>query len=150
MDVNLRMPYFVVEKAGRVLGLSNKSLRGAKVLVLGVTYKRDIPDDRESPAEKVIQLLMKEGAQVSYHDPFVPEFKVSLGQNGGSNGNHSVVTLKSVTLDDVALKDADIVIITTDHTSVDYQQVADHAQAVLDTRNATRSVLKGKNNIWRL
>lgn len=170
VEVNLRMPYFVVEKAARILGQQRKSLRGAKVLVLGVTYKKDLPDNRESPALKVIQLLLREGAEVSYHDPFIPGIKITVGQNrqNGYEATHvqqegqaeqslqqngvraGQVTLASVPLDDRALKDADIVVITTDHSSVDYQRVADLAQAVLDTRNAMRGAKAEPGKVWKL
>lgn len=153
-EINLRMPYFVVEKTVRILGQQKKSLRGAKVLVLGVAYnvayKKDIPDERGSPALKVIQLLLKEGAEVSYHDPFIPEVRISIGQNGHDWQNARQVTLTSVPLDEAVVKDADIVVITTDHSGVDYQKVVDAARVVLDTRNATRGVAAAQGNVWRL
>ena len=134
-EINLRMPYFVVEKAARILGTQRKSLRGAKVLVLGVAYKKDIPDERESPALKVIQILLKEGAEVSYHDPCIPEVEVTNGDYGPAAKQ---VRLWSVPLDDEVLRSADMVIITTDHSCVDYARVVEQAQAVLDTRGVTR------------
>ncbi|NPV81866.1 MAG: nucleotide sugar dehydrogenase [Firmicutes bacterium] len=168
-EINLRMPYFVVEKTARILGQQRKSLRGAKVLVLGVAYKKDLPDERESPALKVIQLLLREGAEVSYHDPFIPEVTVTVGQNGrngyeahvrhegqiGQNvGQTNVsareVTLSSVALDDAVVEDADIVVITTDHSDMDYQRVAVLARAVLDTRNAMRGVMVESGKVWKL
>jgi len=152
-EVNLRMPYFVVEKVARILGQQRKSLHGAKVLVLGVAYKKDLPDERESPALKVIQLLLREGAEVSYHDPFIPEVRIVVGQNdlkGHEGQNGERVTLESVPLDDAVLKSADIVVIATDHSGVDYQRVVDLARAVLDTRNATRGVTAGRGKVWKL
>lgn len=146
-EINLRMPYFVVEKATRILGFMSKSLRNARVLVLGVTYKRDLPDERESPAKKVIQLLLHEGALVSYHDAYVPKLTVTP-QN--SNTGRASMTLASVRLDEAIIKESDLVVVTTDHSNVDYQQVVDHATAVLDTRNATRSSKIKRNNVWRL
>ncbi|HHY37357.1 MAG TPA: nucleotide sugar dehydrogenase [Clostridia bacterium] len=147
-EVNLRMPYFVVEKAGRLLGMHRKSLRGAKVLVLGVTYKKDLPDVRESPAIKVIQLLLMEGAEVSYHDPYVPELSVTLGY--GNYNNSKTVKLTSQPLTEETLRNADNVVITTDHSLVDYQKVVDNAQLILDTRNATRNVQENRENVWKL
>lgn len=170
VEVNLRMPYFVVEKTARILGQQRKSLRGAKVLVLGVAYKKDVPDERESPALKVIQLLLREGAEVSYHDPLIPEVKIAVGgQNGqtgceahaqppgqtGRNAGQTCVrgrqiTLSSVPLDDAVVKNADIVVITTDHSRVDYQRVAVLAQAVLDARNAMRGLMAESGKVWKL
>lgn len=151
VEVNLRMPYFVVEKAQRMLGTERKSLKGAKVLVLGVAYKKDLPDDRESPALKVIQILLKEGAEVSYHDPYIPEVSVVAGY-GNSHSGHSENTVKltsqPLTVD--ALKNVDIVLITTDHSCVDYQMVVDNARLVLDCRNATARVECKKENVWKL
>lgn len=151
-EVNLRMPYFVVEKAARILGLKKKSLRGAKVFILGVAYKKDLPDERESPALKVIQLLLREGAEVTYHDPFIPQVTLPNGSAGlGGRESDLITTLKSVPLEDSALADADIVIITTDHSCIDYERVVKRAKVILDTRRATRTVsgaLDGR--VWRL
>ncbi len=133
-ELNLRMPYFVVEKAGRLLGTQWKSLRGAKVLVLGVAYKKDVPDTRHSPALKVMSLLLKEGAEVSYHDPHIPSVDVQAGA-GNANPSKSL-TFESKPLDEELLSGSDIVIITTDHSKIDYQWVVDKAQLLLDTRNA--------------
>lgn len=144
-EVNLYMPYFVVEKAERMLGRQYKSLCGANVLVLGVTYKKDIPDTRESPALKVMQLLIKEGANVSYHDPYVPTVTVQSGRNG-----HGEVELDSVPLDEGILKAADIVLITTNHTVVDYEKVVKTARAVLDTRNTIHGLDRTAQNVWKL
>lgn len=147
-EVNLRMPYFVVEKTVRILGQQRKSLRGAKLLVLGVAYKKDLPDERESPALKVIQLLLREGAEVSYHDPFIPRVVVPFSR--GNSHDSRIVTLESQPLTDDMLRQVDIVVITTDHTSVDYQRVVDNARAVLDTRNATRNAVTKKGSVWKL
>jgi UDP-N-acetyl-D-glucosamine dehydrogenase len=150
VEINLRMPYFVVEKAQRLLGRHNKALRGAKVLVLGVAYKRDLPDDRESPALKVLQLLLKEGADVSYHDPLIPRISVLVGY--GNAHASSSLELASAPLCEDSLRSTDIVVIATDHSGVDYRKVVDCANLVLDTRDALRNVsgvnMAGK--AWRL
>ncbi len=145
-EINSRMPYFVVEKAARILGYQGKALRNAKVLVLGVTYKKDLPDERESPAVKVIQLLLREGAEVSYHDPFIADLRVPAAWPKGEGS----VDLKSKSLTEETLTDADLVIIVTDHTTVDYRQVAAEARLILDTRNVIRNrgALPGK--MWKL
>jgi len=139
-EINLSMPYFVVQKAERILGLQGKSLRGSKVLVLGVTYKEDSLDLRESPALKVIQLLMKEGCEVEYYDPYMPSIEVQLQNQGMYEGKQSV-RLDSVSeLSAEKVGSADLVAVLTGHSCVDYELVVRSARAVLDTRNVTHSV----------
>lgn len=153
IEVNLRMPYFVVEKTRRMLSDERKSLRGAKVLVLGVAYKKDLPDVRESPALKVMQLLLMEGAEVSYHDPHIPEVSVVVGYSNGnpsSTGKRKTLTLASQNLKTETLNAADIILIVTDHSCVDYRFVVDSGRPVLDCRNATKAVSVQKRNVWRL
>jgi len=130
-EVNRRMPEFVRDKALRVLGRLGVASSGAKVLALGVAYKRDLDDHRESPALEVIDLLESEGVIVDHHDPFVPTFE------------HRGRTRVGVELTDEALAGYDLVVILTDHTDVDYDRVVRHARHVLDTRNATRSIELG-------
>lgn len=130
-EINLRMPHFVKEKLVRVLGEAGRALPGARILVLGVAYKRDVPDARESPALKLIQILKREGADVIYHDPWVPEVHPE-----GWFKHH----LRSVPLTDQLWASVDAVVITTDHTNVDYAEVCQRAPVVLDTRNATKGV----------
>jgi len=127
-EINAEMPAYVVAKVQDALNTERKPLRGSRVLVLGVAYKRDIDDIRESPALDVIRLLEEKGAEVSYHDPHVSEF------------SHEGVVRRGVDLTDEALSEADIVVITTDHTAVDYERVVRQARLVLDTRNATRGI----------
>ena len=127
-EINAEMPAYVVAKVQDALNRESKALRGSRVLVLGVAYKRDIDDIRESPALDVIRLLEEKGAEVSYHDPHVSEYV------------HEGVLRRGVELTDDALSDADIVVITTDHAAVDYGRVVRRARLVLDTRNATRGI----------
>jgi UDP-N-acetyl-D-glucosamine dehydrogenase len=135
-EINDRMPYWVVDRLQNALNDRQKSLKGCRVLVLGVAYKRDIGDVRESPALKVMEYLVKKGALVRYHDPYVPKFKTSVGE------------FNSVPLTDSELQDADSVVILTDHSCIPYDKVAKLSRLVLDTRN----VLKGlrAENIVRL
>jgi UDP-N-acetyl-D-glucosamine dehydrogenase len=135
-QVNSFMPRHVVAKAGEALNDHGKSVRGSKILVLGVAYKNDIEDVRESPALDIINELRRLGADVAYSDPYVH----ALEEEG--------IDLKSVTLTDDVIGGADLVVITTGHRTVDYPNVVRHAAAVLDTRN----VLKGHDspNIRRL
>lgn len=139
--INQTMPYFVKEKLARVLGEAGKPVRGAQVLVVGVAYKRDVPDVRESPALKVIQLLQKEGAHVLYHDPYVPQ----LAPQGWFKEH-----LDSVVLTDQLLQESDAVLITTDHSNVDYAAICRSAAIVLDTRNATKGVVGARAKIVKL
>jgi UDP-N-acetyl-D-glucosamine dehydrogenase len=134
------MPYFVVQKAERILGLQGKSLRGSKILALGVAYKADLPDIRESPALKVIQLLMKEGCEVQYYDPYVPTVEVQL-QNQTMHEGQELIRLDSIgKLTTQEVSNVDLVVILTGHSCVDYELVVGSETAVLDTRNATRNV----------
>jgi UDP-N-acetyl-D-glucosamine dehydrogenase len=127
-EINRKMPEFVREKAYRVLNRLGVAPSRARVLVLGVAYKRDLEDWRESPALEVIRLLEADGVEVHYHDPFVPEVSV----NGRLH--------RSLPLEVELLAQADLVIITTDHSTIDYRWVVEHARAVLDTRYATRGL----------
>lgn len=140
-EINLRMPYFVKDKVVRALGEAGKPLYGSKILVLGVAYKKNIVDERESPALKVIQLLEKEGARVVYHDPFVPE----VHPHGWFKGH-----MTSVPLTDELWETVDAVVITTDHTTVNYAEVANKARIIVDTRNAMKGVTGGSAKVVKL
>ncbi|MBC7220179.1 nucleotide sugar dehydrogenase [Candidatus Bipolaricaulota bacterium] len=137
-EINRRMPEFVRDKAIRVLNRLGVAPSQARILVLGAAYKRDLADHRESPAVEVIRLLREYGADVVYHDPYVP----TLHDEG--------VDLDSIPLTVDELQKSDLVVITTDHTSVDYGFVVAHARHVLDTRNATRGVAAGRDRITLL
>ena len=132
--INDRMPEYCVERAGKILNRFKKPLNGAKVLVLGVAYKQDIDDYRESPALNVIEVLKRESAEVSFYDPWVSEYR-----------NNGVAYKGIPELTAEALKNADIVMITAAHTNVDYEFVAKHAVAVFDTKNAAKSVVQRDN-----
>jgi len=127
-EINRKMPEFVREKAYRVLNRMGVAPSRARVLLLGVAYKRDLEDWRESPALEVLRLLEADGVTVRYHDPYVPE--VTLGGR----------SYRSVPLTREAVAGADLVIITTDHSTIDYRWVVEQARAVLDTRYATRGI----------
>ncbi len=141
-EINLKMPYFVADKLQAALNAVKKPLNGSRVLVLGVAYKKDINDPRESPALKVIELLEDRGAEVMYHDPHIPVLRpqASYGR-----------TARSVELDAGRLANLDAVVITTDHASVDYELVAEHASLILDTRNImARRGISGPARIVKL
>ena len=134
MMVNDQMPAYCVRRLMEILNRSKTVMNGAKVLVLGVAYKQDIDDYRESPALKVIQELQKHGARVKYYDPWVQSFRHGgLSMQGEPELNEALLT------------EADIVIITTAHTNVDYAFVQAHAKAVFDTKNAMKSIVVRTN-----
>ena len=137
-QVNVSMPRAVTSIVVDVLNDRGRSLNGSTILVLGVSYKRDVNDARESPAIEIITELSARGAVVHYHDPYVPELAV---------GTRS---FRSVALDEQVVSGADCTLIVTDHTGIDYKRVVDLAKVVVDTRNATRSVVQHQNKIVRL
>jgi UDP-N-acetyl-D-glucosamine dehydrogenase len=128
-EINIGMPYHVLESVTRALNQHKKALNGAKVLVLGVAYKKDIDDLRESPSLTIIELLQKEGAQVSYHDPYFP----FVGK-----GRKYDLQMKCVSLEN--LGDYDCVLIVTDHSDYDYERIVNESRLVVDTRNATKGI----------
>ncbi len=123
-EINAEMPIFVADKVREVLNRKRLAVNGSKIVLLGVAYKRDIDDVRESPALDVLKLLEADGADVAYHDPFVPEWK----EDG--------VTRRSQTLTDELLSGADVVVILTDHTDFDYAWILEKAKALVDARHA--------------
>jgi UDP-N-acetyl-D-glucosamine dehydrogenase len=128
-EINTAMPYHVVSAAASALNDRKKALQGARVLVLGVAYKKDIDDLRESPAITIIELLRKAGAEVSYHDPYIP----FVGR-----GRKYDLHMKSAPLQN--LSQYDCVLIATDHSDFDYRSIVAESQLVVDTRNATRGL----------
>jgi UDP-N-acetyl-D-glucosamine dehydrogenase len=126
------MPYFCRSLISQALNHgAQKSLKGSRILVLGVAYKADIDDVRESPAEKIVGLLQKAGADVAYHDPYVAEF----------DGMRSV---------DYAPESYDCVVIVTAHSSIDYEDLVDRARVVVDLRNATGRNGSNHEKVWKL
>ena len=150
-EVNSAMPAFVVEKVAYALNAARKPLNGSKVLVLGVAYKRNIDDVRESPALDVMRLLEARGAVVAYHDPFIAVVRDDAEGHGDGSSNGVAPRLRhSVPLSELELNDADAVVIVTDHTTIDYQMVVDHTSVVVDTRNATAKTRPGRASIVSL
>jgi UDP-N-acetyl-D-glucosamine dehydrogenase len=129
--INGQMPHFVAEKIQNALNDRSKPLRGARVLVMGVAYKRNIDDVRESPALDVMHVLRSRGAEVSYSDPYVPRMEL-----GGE-------VMESVELLD-GVGEADCVVIITDHSEFPYREVVERAAMVVDTRNALKGVVSDK------
>lgn len=135
-EINEHMPHYVVIRILEALNTRGKSLNGAKVLILGVAYKKDVEDARESPSLKLIQLLSDKGAKVSYNDPYIPKIKLSQGE------------LTSVVLTKENLSSADCVVIATDHSCYNVDEVIAHSKLVFDACGATRGLKD--NNIVRL
>lgn len=132
--INDRMPEYCVERAERVLNEHKKAMNGSKVLVLGVAYKNDIDDYRESPALRVIEELEKNKAKVDFYDPLIPEYKYKGEIHKG---------IKNIS--DEVIKKYDLVVITCSHTSFDYEMIAKNAKAIFDTRNAMKNIKNRKN-----
>jgi UDP-N-acetyl-D-glucosamine dehydrogenase len=137
-EINSQMPHFVVEKVAQALNAERKPVNGSNILVLGVAYKRDIDDVRESPALDVIRLLEENGASVTFHDPFIP----TIREDG--HVRHGVELTAKV------LDETDAVVVVTDHKSVDYQLVMDHASLVVDSRNIMTGLVRTKARVVTL
>ncbi len=137
-EINSQMPDYVVEKVSRALNDESKAVRGSRILVLGVAYKRDIDDVRESPALDIIRLLEERGAHVEFHDPFVGEIR--------EDGH----VRRTVDLTDEMLRWADACVVVTDHRAMPWQRVLDHAALVVDTRNVTAGLTPGRARVVAL
>jgi UDP-N-acetyl-D-glucosamine dehydrogenase len=134
-NINGQMPHFVVSKVQNALNEAGKPVKGSKILIYGVSYKRDIDDVRESPALDIIHLLKRRGAEISYIDPFVPEIRIE-----------GELSLRAY--DGAGIGEADCVVVVTDHSSFDYQALVRDARLVVDTRNALKGIQSDK--IFRL
>ena len=131
------MPYYVADKVTDALNEEAKAVRGSRVVVLGVAYKRDVDDVRESPALDVIGLLKNKGADVVYHDPYVPSLR--LDDN---------TQLTTETYSDALLDEADCVVIITNHSDYDWAHVVAHSKVLVDTRHASKDVPGGGRRVW--
>jgi UDP-N-acetyl-D-glucosamine dehydrogenase len=137
-EINTDMPYYVVERVMDALNDRKKSLKGSKVLVLGLAYKKDIDDVRESPSLELIELLKKKGAKVDYNDPYIPKTHKQRDYD---------LKMKSKPISAAMLKSYDAVLIATDHSDYDYKFIVNNAKLVVDTRNATNNVKRGRSKI---
>jgi len=137
-EINTEMPHYVVAKTMDALNDREKSLKGSKVLILGLAYKKDVDDLRESPSIELIELFRGKGAKVDYNDEYIPRTHKQREHD---------LQMKSKPLTASMLKSYDVILIATDHSYYDYQWIVDHAQLVIDTRNATASVKRGKRKI---
>jgi UDP-N-acetyl-D-glucosamine dehydrogenase len=138
-EINTSMPYHVVTAVADALNERQRSLKGSKILLLGVAYKKDVDDLRESPSLKLLELLIARGAKLDYNDPYFPALHKMR--------HYDYSNMRSVDLTPAALGTYDCVLIATDHTSYDYQSIVDSSKLVVDTRNATRRVTKNREKI---
>jgi UDP-N-acetyl-D-glucosamine dehydrogenase len=138
-EINTAMPYHVVDSISNSLNGQKKSLNGSRLLILGVAYKKDVDDLRESPALKIMQLLQQRGAQIDYNDPYFPQMHKMRHFN--------FENMKSVAISKESLATYDAAIIATDHSSYDYHAIVEGSKLVVDTRNATRRVTRNRDRI---
>ncbi len=138
-EINVSMPYYVIDRTIEALNQQEKSLKGSKVLVLGVAYKKDIDDERESPGYIIMKLLSEKGAIVSYNDPWIPVLKKTRKYN---------FQKKSIPITQEVLQGMDAVIIITDHSAYDYAEIVRHSNLIIDTRNATSAIDGGDGKIF--
>ncbi|SFR12071.1 nucleotide sugar dehydrogenase [Desulfoscipio geothermicus] len=138
-EINAEATQHVFKKVYRVLNNRKKSINGSRILVIGVAYKKDIDDVRESPALRIIAMLLDEQADVVYHDPYVPSITLA-----------NSVSLKSIVLSEDEIKKADCMLILTDHSCLDYNWLTEHAAVIIDARNATKDVKTGREKIVKI
>jgi len=139
-EINTSMPSYVVQELMNALNERGKALKNCKVLLLGMAYKRDVGDYRESPSLKLLEILREKAAEVNYHDPFIPVL-------GKTRGYPYLEGLKSIDLTPETIRNHDVVLIATDHSSIDYEELVAEARLVLDTRNATKNVKNHRDRI---
>lgn len=140
-EVNHKMPEYVVSRIGEFLNEHAKPIKGSRILMLGMAYKKDVDDPRESPAFELFERLSEFGAAISYHDPYIPALPPMR--------KYDLAGIRSVDLTPETLASQDLVLIATDHSNVDYEFVVRHSPLVVDTRNATRMVKDGREKIRR-
>ena len=138
-EINALMPQYVIGQVAKALNQRSKPVRGSKIAILGIAYKKDVDDPRESPSFRLIELLTEQGAQLSYNDPYIPSLP--------SMRHFVVPSLASQNLTEAYLNDQDCVLIATDHSSYDYDFIVKHSQVVVDTRNATKHVAAHRDKI---
>jgi UDP-N-acetyl-D-glucosamine dehydrogenase len=137
-EINTDMPQYVIQRTMEALNAKKKSLNGSKVLLLGVAYKKDIDDVRESPSMELIKLLEEKGAKVDYNDPYIPIIPEMREYN---------IKKKSVVLTATMMKKYDLVLIATDHSDYDFKWIVKNSKLIVDTRNATADVKTGRSKI---
>jgi UDP-N-acetyl-D-glucosamine dehydrogenase len=141
-EINTSMPEYVINRVAEALNSRRKALNGSSVLVLGIAYKANVDDDRESPSYVLLDLLKKRGAEVSYYDPYIPVIRPSREHSHWA-GTRSVSWTKEV------LRKFDVVLISTNHEAVNYQELADSADCIVDTRNAMAGLKARPGQVWK-
>jgi UDP-N-acetyl-D-glucosamine dehydrogenase len=141
-EINTSMPEYVINRVAEALNTRRKALNGSQVLVLGIAYKANVDDDRESPSYVLLDLLKSRGAEVSYYDPFIPVIRPSR-EHGHWAGTRSVEWTPEV------LRKFDLVLISTNHEAVNYQDLAEHAECIVDTRNAMAGIKTRPGQVWK-
>lgn len=137
-EINVSMPYYVIEKTVEALNTNKKSLNGSRILILGIAYKKDVDDDRESPGYAIMKMLLEKGAMVSYNDPWIPKLHTTRKYN---------FQMESTPITQEILSEMDAVIIVTDHSDYDFDEIVRHSNLVIDTRNATKGIKEAKGKI---
>ena len=137
-EINVAMPSYVIEKTVEALNRERKSMKGSRILILGVAYKKDVDDERESPSYVIMKMLRERGAEVSYNDPWIPQLRPTRKYD---------FRMKSTPITPKNLADADAVIIVTDHSAYDFADIVTHSQLVIDTRNATKGIIDAGEKI---
>lgn len=141
-EINTSMPQYVISRVSEALNSVAKPIRGSKIGVLGIAYKKDVDDHRESPSFKLIEILLEQGAEISYVDPHIPAVPHPMR-------SFDLPRLESESLTPEYLQSQDCVLISTDHTDFDYEMIVKHSHLVVDTRNATKEVVEGRERIWK-
>jgi UDP-N-acetyl-D-glucosamine dehydrogenase len=141
-EINTAMPEYVVNRTGEALNAQRKSVNGSKVLIVGLAYKADVDDDRESPSYVLMNLLQQRGATVAYYDPYVPVIRPTREHPHWAG-------MKSVTWDKATLGGYDVVLIATKHASVNYRELADWSRCIVDTRNAMAGISLKDGQLWK-
>lgn len=141
-EINTAMPSYVVGRVGEALNHASKSVKGSKVLVVGLAYKPNVDDERESPSYRIMELLKRQGAEVSYYDPYVPVI-------GMTREHAQWAGARSVEWNEEVIGGFDVAVVATAHACVDYQQLGDWSKCVVDTRNAMTAVKVGANKVWK-
>ena len=140
------MPEYVLGKIIDALNQHQRAINGSKILIMGVAYKKNVGDVRESPAIDVIRMLARRGGEILYHDPYVPELEVEAV----TPKSHQPMRYLCAELTAELVQRVDCVVIMTDHADIDYTWLVDHAAAVVDTRNATKPITKNQNKILKI
>jgi UDP-N-acetyl-D-glucosamine dehydrogenase len=138
-EINVSMPYYVIEKTVEALNNQKKSLNGSRIMVLGIAYKKDIDDDRESPGYAIMKMLLEKGAVVTYNDPWIPKLQPTRKYD---------FQMSSTPITPEVLAEMDAMIIVTDHSDYDFAEIAKHSHLIIDTRNATKGIKEEVDKIF--